>query len=773
MTKQISMIELFGGIGAQERALRQLGIPYEITHYCDCDADATLSYAAMRWDLEKEMEIFNFPSQEQMVAELQAKNLGYDFQKGKHKITMRTPITKLKQYYIADSLSKNLGDISKVERLPYADFVTYSYPCTDLSVAGKGEGMVNKCDKCGCTWPINFENPKTNNICPDCSNIDIKSTRSGLLGQVQRLLTVSYEEGTLPRYLLLENVKNLVGKKFKPQFDAWINWLDLIGYNTYYKVLNGKHYGIPQNRERIFAISIRKDIDTKGYTFPEQIPLELRLKDVLEKNVDEKYYLPDDRIEKILNSTFMQEKKRIQTTDVCDTLLARDYKDPKCVPIEELEPIRIGGLYDGEDGRHQAGAIWDKDAISPTLDTMQGGNRQPFIVTEEPFIVASRGRNPENPSDRTTGAPTEQRLEPNLSGCTNTLTSVQKDNYVCEPQVLRAERTEYGKAIRKQYESGEVEEKIGNMRELKPRTDGVSNTITTVQKDNYILEPQEEKNLWTETQKQMITEDGNIKRYINSDVVDKFNVGDCADISFPNGYNKANRVFEGYSPAINGTTTQSSFIVKEPIVYDDYNSRISADQDAINTLTCNCGASAERNGVKIIEPVIVEDFYQSREPRVYIDAAPTIRSERVGLKAADGEIEYPCSTRGKQVASAIRASIYKQGSRNLEENVVNGLGYEGVIEQEEPKIRWRIRKLTSLECWKLMAFSMDDHNRAAKYVSASALYKQAGNSIITNVLVALMSSLFIEDGHKAEWWTQYAINVLNDTEGEINGEHNV
>jgi site-specific DNA-cytosine methylase len=678
----------------------------------------------MRWDLEKEMEAFDFPSQEQMIEELQAKNLGYDFQKGKHSITSRTPITKLKQYYIADKLSRNLGDISKVERLPYADFVTYSYPCTDLSVAGKGEGMVNKCDKCDCSWPINFEDPKTNNICPNCGNIDIKSTRSGLLGQVQRLLTVSYEEGTLPKYLLLENVKNLVGKKFKPQFDAWINWLDLIGYNTYYQVLNAKHYGIPQNRERIFAISIRKDVDTKGFIFPETISLTTRLKDVLEKNVDEKYYLPDDRIEKILNSTFMQEKKRIQTTDVCDTLLARDYKDPKCVPVEELNPVRLGGLYDTKEGRHQAGAIWDKDAISPTLDTMQGGNRQPYIVDEikvvgnympsnhdasrvvdidgiaptvkenhgtvtaiaEPFIVASRGRNPENPSDRTVGAPTEQRLEPNFSGCTNTLTSVQKDNYVCEPQVLRAERTEYGKAIRKQYEAGEVDEKIGNMREMKPRTDGVANTITTVQKDNYIV---------------------------------------------------------------------------EPIVYDDYNSRISADQDAINTLTCNCGASAERNGVKIIEPVIVEDFYQSREPRVYTETAPTIRSERVGLKTADGEIEYPCSTRGKQVASAIRASIYKQGSRNLEENVVNGLGYEGVIEQEEPKIRWRIRKLTAVECWRLMNFTDKDAKRASDFVSDSSLYKQAGNSIVVACLIALMSSLFIEDGHKAEVWTKYALH-FND-----------
>ena len=845
MTEQISMIELFSGIGAQERALRQLGLPYDVRHTCDCDKDAVLSYAAMRWDLEKEIEIYNFPSQEQMVGELQAKNLGYDFQKGKHTITMRTPIEKLKQYYIADKLSKNLGDISKVERLPHVDFWTYSYPCTDLSVAGKGEGMVNKCDKCNCSWPINFEDPKTNNICPNCGNIDIKSTRSGLLGQVQRLLTVAHEEGTLPKYLLLENVKNLTGKKFKPQFDAWLNWLDLIGYNTHYQICNGKHYGVPQNRERVFAISIRKDVDTKGFIFPETIPLTTRLKDVLEKDVDEKYYLPDDRIEKILNSTFMQEKKRIQTTDVCDTLLARDWKDPKCVPIEDVVPVRLGGLYDDENSRHQAGAIWDKDAISPTLDTMQGGNRQPYIVDEikvvgnympsghdasrvvdidgiaptvkenhgtvtaiaephiikvgqassegsqsgmvystdgiaptliagchgyamgnileevEPFIVASRGRNPENPSDRTVGVHTEQRLEPNFSGCTNCLTSVGKDNYVCEPQVLRAERTEYGKAIRKQYEAGEIDERIGNMREMKPRTDGVTNTITTVQKDNYVLEPQIEKNLWTETQKKMITEDGNVKRYIKSDVVDKFEVGDCADISYPNGYNKANRVFDGYAPAINGTTTQSSFIVKEPIIYDDYNSRISSDQDAINTLTCNCGASAERNGVKIIEPVIVEDFYQSREPRVYAETAPTIRSERTGLKAADGEIEYPCSTRGKQVASAIRASIYKQGSRNLEENVVNGLGYEGVIEQEEPKIRWRIRKLTSKECWRLMNFSDRDHDRASTFVSASSLYKQAGNSIIVSCLVALMSSLFIEDGHKAEVWTKYILD-FND-----------
>ena len=833
MKEQISMIELFSGVGAQERALRQLKLPYEVTHTCDCDHEAVLSYAAMRWDLEKEMETFDFPSQEQMIAELQAKNLGYDFQKGKHRITSRTPIKKLKQYYIADSLSKNLGDISKVDRLPYARLVTYSFPCTDVSVAGKGEGMANKCEACGHSWPIDFSNAEKTVVCPECGASVESSTRSGLLGQVQRLLAKAYEENELPDMLLMENVKNLTGKKFIGQFETWVRWLDSIGYNTYWKVLNAKHYGIPQNRERVFAISIRKDVDTKGFTFPEQIQLETRLKDVLEKSVDERYYLPDERIEKILNTAFMQEKMKAQVK-------------PKSTS-EDTMPVRLGGLYDTEDGKHQAGAIWDKDAISPTLDTMSGGNRQPFIVDEikvignympsnhdasrvvdidgiaptvkenhgtvtaiaepqiikagqldcsfdqsgrvydpegiaptimsnshgktsggytspkviveepEPFIVASRGRNPENPSDRTTGAHTEQRLEPNFSGCSNTLTSVGKDNYVCEPQVINV-----GNIYPSNGQNGNIYDVDGISPTINAGTGVKGNGIGSNNAPKIIVsEPQTEKNLWTETQKKMITEDGNIKRYINSDVVDEFNIGDCADISFPNGYNKANRVFEGYCPAINGTTTQSSFIVKEPIIYDDYNSRISSDQDAINTLTCNCGASAERNGVKIIEPVIIEDFYQSREPRVYTETAPTIRSERTGLKTADGEIEYPCSTRGKQVASAIRASIYKQGARNLEENVVNGLGYEGVVEKEEPKIRWRIRKLTAVECWRLMNFTDEDVHRASAFVSDSSLYKQAGNSICVCCLIALMSSLFIEDGHKAEVWTKYALH-FND-----------
>ena len=656
MTDKITMIELFSGIGAQERALRQLGLPYEVANTCDCDADAVLSYAAMRWNLEEEMETFDFPSQEQMIAELQAKNLGYDFQKSKHRITSRTPITKLKQYYIADKLSKNLGDISKVERLPYVDFWTYSYPCTDLSVAGKGEGMVNKCDKCEHTWPIDFEEPKTNNVCPNCGNIDIKSTRSGLLGQVQRLLTASYEEGTLPKYLLLENVKNLVGKKFKPQFNAWVNWLDLIGYNTYWKIINSKHMGIPQNRERIFAISVRKDIDTNGFTFPETIPLTTRLKDMLEKNVAEKYYLPDDRIEKILNSTFVQEKKRIQLTDICDTLLARDWKDPKCVPIaEEPEVKQLMNIMPTKtrDNPNQ-GRVYDVNGIAPTLTKMDGGNREPMVIDEIRVIGNYMPSN--HDASRVVDI---DGIAPTVKENHGTVTAI------AEPQIVKV---------------GQVSSD-GSQAGMVYAPDGIFPTLCAGC-HGYAM-----GNILEEQEPFIVASRGR---------------------NLDNSSDRTTTL----------TSVQKDNYVAEPIIYDDYNSRISSDQDAINTLTCNCGASAERNGVKILEPIVCEERKDEGIRLFKDDCVGTLRT-------------------------------------------IDACGDKRVIEpdkSEPPKIRWRIRKLTPKCCWRLMNFTDRDCDRASKYVSASALYKQAGNSIVVSCLIALMSSLFIEDGHKAETWTKYTLD---------------
>ena len=151
-----------------------------------------------------------------------------------------------------------------------------------------------------------------------------------------------------------------------------------------------------------------------------------------------------------------------------------------------MKQRRLGNLYGDDRGTGFAGNVWDKNYISPSLTTMQGGMREPMIVDKQ--IVAMRGRNPDNPSDRTVGGPTEQRLEPNTQDMSNCLTSVQKDNLVMESQVLTPKRTEYGKQIRKAYESKQIQESRHNMTELDPRQDNISNTMTTVQKDNLLLE---------------------------------------------------------------------------------------------------------------------------------------------------------------------------------------------------------------------------------------------------------------------------------------------
>lgn len=279
----MKLIELFGGIGACTKALKNIGMNVDVVDYVEIDKYAVKSYNAINST--------NFEPQ------------------------------NIKEW------NKDIN----------VDLIMHGSPCQDFSVAGKQAGG------------------------------DLGSgTRSSLLYETIRIV------GKLrPKYVIWENVKNLLSKKHKHNFDNYIETMNILGYNSYYQVLNAKDYGIPQNRERVYTISIRKDIDNGNFKFPEKEELKLRLKDMLEEKVDEKYYLQDTKVDKIVNSDFMQEKKRIQEKDVCDTLLARDYKDPKCV--------RVGGIFDTENSKHQAGSIYDKEGLAPTIDTMQGGYRQPMI----------------------------------------------------------------------------------------------------------------------------------------------------------------------------------------------------------------------------------------------------------------------------------------------------------------------------------------------------------------------------------------------------------
>lgn len=122
--------------------------------------------------------------------------------------------------------------------------------------------------------------------------------------------TVRIVEKLKPKYILWENVKNLLSKKHKHNFDNYINRLDELGYNSYYKVLNAADYGIPQHRERVYTVSIRKDIDDGNFKFPEPEPLQLRLKDILEENVDERYYLSQDIVNRYVENKKEDSKQR-------------------------------------------------------------------------------------------------------------------------------------------------------------------------------------------------------------------------------------------------------------------------------------------------------------------------------------------------------------------------------------------------------------------------------------------------------------------------------
>lgn len=241
---KLRVFEGFAGIGAVSKAIERLGIPHELVGFSEIDKYAIKSFCAVH---------------------------GVD-----------------------ESL--NWGDVCKIDetKLPDMDLYTFGSPCQDFSVAGKQKGSTWTCNDCGHEYnPLDVHWSKRDN-CPNCNNKNINKSRSSLV--VEALRIIRHKK---PKYLLMENVKNLVGKQFKPSFDKIIAELNEYGYNTYWDVLNAKQYGVPQNRERVFVISIRKDIDTGLYKFPKGFDSGLRLKDILEEKVAEKYYL-----KKALNPVF-------------------------------------------------------------------------------------------------------------------------------------------------------------------------------------------------------------------------------------------------------------------------------------------------------------------------------------------------------------------------------------------------------------------------------------------------------------------------------------
>lgn len=236
--KKLKIFEFFGGIGSQSMALKKLGVDFE-TELVEFDKYPVASYNAIH---------------------------GTDF----------------KPRDIKDI--KGI-DLNITEKDKYCYMLFYSFPCQSISIAGKGKGF-------------NKENQKNEET----------ATRSGLLWEVERILNECDElrhkdiRYGMPDILLMENVSNIHSKKFMPDFQEWLNYLESKGYTNFWKDLNTKNFGIAQNRNRTFCVSVRGDYT---FEFPNKIDLDTRMKDYLEDDVDEKYYITSDKAQTLVETLIL------------------------------------------------------------------------------------------------------------------------------------------------------------------------------------------------------------------------------------------------------------------------------------------------------------------------------------------------------------------------------------------------------------------------------------------------------------------------------------
>ena len=275
LNKPVRLISLFSGYDSQALALKYLSINFE--HYKTCEW-AIKSIQALK-DLHFKDDVIDYSknlTQDEIIDYLTSKGISANYNEPMTREQIkRLGEQKQRQIYNNIKASHNLVNIQQVNASDleivdvdkYCYLMTYSFPCQDLSKAGLGKGMEKG-----------------------------SGTRSGMLWEVERILD---ECENLPQILLMENVPDVIGSKNIIHFAKWLEKLEKLGYHCYWQVLNAKDFGVPQNRERCFMVSLLGDY---YYEFPQPIKLEHRLKDLLEDNVDEKYYLSDKMVKYIASN---------------------------------------------------------------------------------------------------------------------------------------------------------------------------------------------------------------------------------------------------------------------------------------------------------------------------------------------------------------------------------------------------------------------------------------------------------------------------------------
>lgn len=554
ITKPIRLIELFAGIGSQAKALKNLNVDFEHHFVCEIEPQVVKTYNVIH---------------------------GTNFEP--------TDITKIS----ANDLNITNTDL-------YTYILTYSFPCQDLSLAGKGKGMEKG-----------------------------TGTRSSLLWEVERLLKECNE---LPQILLMENVPMVHSSENIKDFEKWLLFLESLGYKNYWKDLNAKNYGIPQNRDRCYMISLLNS--NCDYTFPHSIRLKLRLKDMLEEKVDEKYFLSDKMIEYIVannekwtgnnNKSLVNKSvaftintgegtRRYDASNYITEYLPEDFN----LKDTDIKLIQVGNLSGGKWDKinESCRRVYDPDGLAPTIHTCQGGNT-------EPKIIVSGKTNSEG----------QRSLILDEEGICNCLSAT---DYKQPKQILIKEATKKGYAV--------AEEGAGV----------------------YLNRPQQKRGVVQKGMIQTIKCNGN----------DLGVVVAAAKRGRGEGWKQQIEVSDReYANAITTATKDSLVAIK---VKDKVGNEIPL----------------YTNYKKLVETV--------EKNEMPVDEVKHMDLYNRNLTDNCGTLSDPCHN--------------------------NNRLWDGL----------RIRKLTPKECWRLMGFSDDDFDKAEKINSNTQLYKQAGNSIVVNVLMAI------------------------------------
>lgn len=295
--KKIRLIELFAGYGSQNLALKYLGANYE--HYKICEWATKSIQAYNDLHIQDYTDYSKNISKDEVISYLFNKGISLDYNKPMNlQEIKRKGESWQRQVYNNIIATNNLvniqqvkgSDLEIVDTDTYDYLMTYSFPCQDLSLAGKQKGMADT------------------------------STRSGMLWEVERILDECYKLGSLPQILLMENVTQVVGTKNIKHFQKWRKKLEDLGYQSYVQNMIATEYGIPQTRDRTFMLSV---LGEYNYTFPNKMQLKYRLKNLLENDVDESYYLTSKQIKDIQKWGSQQNPFETLGKEICPTLTTR------------------------------------------------------------------------------------------------------------------------------------------------------------------------------------------------------------------------------------------------------------------------------------------------------------------------------------------------------------------------------------------------------------------------------------------------------------------